>query len=330
VPERERVEVDASQAVPSALTDSGASAAELGRLPASTEPTVRPLLSGAWLRGRVTSAQRSSWGGYRIGLTSLDRSGDSEAWRARADRDWESIRPVALDGGFELGPFTGGSASVELFTPFELVWRDAGQGNWNRQTIGMVELVEGEVVERDFEVGEFPGELVIEVRVNGQPVAGLDIEIQRDDGHCRANGRTDAAGRFGPFPTLPGSVQVLVFDPESRWRHRYPAPIFVESGAKAHAIVQIEVATARVVFTARGSGEPLANRIVAVLDSGGFPLSWSNATDAEGAATFSLVPGAYSFALNPGNAPEFAIDSSNRSGEVEWTFQGPASGRVAL
>jgi len=299
------------------------------RQPARPEALAAPHLSGAWLRGRLTSAERSSWGGYRLGLLELDESGDSEAWRRRADRAWESLRPVELDGRFELGPFAAGRVRVDLFRPVELVWRDVGEGNWNRLTIGEVVLEEGAVLERDFEVSEQAGQLVIAVRVNGLAAEGVAVEVLRDEG-CRARGETDATGRFGPFPVLAGSLRVRLSDSRAGWRHVHPLPIEALPGATVEALVPVEVVTARLQFAARQSGEPLAHRTITVFDRDGYTLSASIPTDAAGSATFSLVPGDYRFSLNPGGTPELVLESSRLSEVVSWSYSGPLVERVSL
>ncbi|HEX6882098.1 MAG TPA: hypothetical protein VF530_01895 [Planctomycetota bacterium] len=302
------------------------------REPGSRMParTVAPApLAGAWLRGRLTSAERSIWGGYRLGLLELDESGDSEAWRRRADRAWESIRSVELDGRFELGPFPAGRVRVDLFRPVELVWRDVGEGDWNRLTIGEVVLEEGVVLERDFEVSERAGQLVIAVRVNGLPAEGVAVEVLRDEG-CRARGETDATGRFGPFPVLAGDLRVRVSDPRTGWRHVHPLPIVARPGATVEALVPVEVVTARLLFASRRGGEPLTHRSITVFDRDGYTLSASTPTDAAGSATFSLVPGDYRFALNPGATPELVLESSGLSEVVSWSYSGPLVERVSL
>lgn len=299
------------------------------RQPVRPEALAAPHLSGAWLRGRLTSAERSTWGGYRVGLVELDQSGDSEAWRQRADRAWESIRPVEPDGRFELGPFAAGRVRVDLYRPVELVWRDVGEGDWNRLTIGEVVLVEGVVLERDFEVSERAGQLVIAVRVNGLAAEGVAVEVLRDEG-CRARGETDSSGRFGPFPVLAGSLRVRLSDPRTGWRHVHPLPIEALPGATVEALVPVEVVTARLQFAARRSGEPLAHRRITVFDRDGYTLSDSIPTDAAGSATFSLVPGDYRFSLNPGGTPELVLESSRLSEVVPWTYTGPLVERVSL
>jgi hypothetical protein len=318
-----------AEAIPRALAVPGREVAPVERLDTAHSSGTELLLPGGWLRGRLTSPERSTWGGYHVGLASADEGGSSEELRERADRAWESLRPVKLDGRFELGPFPEGLATLYLYMPVELVWRAVGEGNWNRQALAQVELVNGRAVEREFEVSALPGQLVVDVRVNGEPRAGLEVEVRRDVG-CRVQGQTDAAGRFGPVPVLPGILGLQVSDARAGWRHVHPVSLVAEPRATVQALLSVEVVTGRVVFVARAGGLPLARRRIAVLDTSGVPLTWANLTDEAGGVTFALVPGDYTFALNPGDATEFALDSASRSGSVQWTLAGPLAERVLL
>jgi len=306
----------------------GAERSPAERAPA--EASVAAPGSGGWLRGRLTSALPFTWRGYRIGVSgAVDLTGDPEAIARAMARARPTLGPVGDDGRFELGPLSAGLVTVYLHGPGNALWRSTGHGEGDRQGIAQVRIEDGVVLERDFEVAELPGSLVVEARVNGVPTAGLEVELVRDLGGKLA-GLTDAGGRFGPVPSFAAGFRIQVADRDAGWKHVHPARVELAPGGRVRTVVPIEVVRARVLFVARPSGEPLARRQVAVLDAAGLPLSWGHATDDAGALALALPLGEYRFALGPDDAQEFAIGSSNRSDVVPWSYQGPLVARVAL
>ncbi|HEX6884755.1 MAG TPA: hypothetical protein VF530_15375 [Planctomycetota bacterium] len=323
---REGADVLAPEARPARVESAERSPAE--RAPAEAKPAAPG--SGGWLRGRLTSALPFAWRGYRIGVSvAVEPTGEPEALARALARARPTLAPVGDDGRFELGPVTAGLVTVYLHGPGNALWRSTGHGEGDRQGIAQVRIEDGVVHERDIEVAELPGSLAVEARVNGVPAAGLEVELVRDLGG-KLVGLTDANGRFGPVPSFAAGFRIQVADRDAGWKHLHPARVELAPGGRVLALVPIEVVRARVLFVARASGEPLARRQVAVLDAAGLPLIWGLATDDQGAAVLALPLGEYRFALNPGDTPQFAIGSSNRSAVVPWSYQGPLVARVSL
>jgi hypothetical protein len=167
---------------------------------------------GGRLRGRLLADGEVSWAGFRVSFQPAPGKGDSLAPRFAGD----SICLLEADGRFELGPVPAGSGVVRLQLPEE---RSSAAGAMSSpssgQELGTVTIEEGAVLERDFEVRDLPGMLVLVVRVNGVPTAGLRVQLSSSV--ARLSVETDAQGTYGPRATFATTWNARVEDRTAGW-----------------------------------------------------------------------------------------------------------------
>ncbi len=291
---------------------------------------------GGWVRGTLRGSSGEPCSGFRVGIEpeSASRVNDTSARMRQLQSASRTIVVLETDGGFELGPVPAGPATVYLHLAEKTIRMGSmplADTKMNRVKIGKVTVEEGQVIERDFEVVELPGSIVLELTVNGAPAPGLQLLVHGAEGTgFGLRGETDANGTFGPTQAFPGNWTVEVFSFDYGWRSAWPGPIQVTSSAECRATVAIDVATAKVLFTDKETGKPLPNRPIAVFEDD-FPIRLGSpcVTDSDGSASFTLTSGNYIFVLDADDTVR-APTPDERSATLTWTPQGPLVDRVQL
>ncbi|MEU3984257.1 MFS transporter [Streptomyces sp. NPDC026672] len=117
---------------------------------------------------------------------------------------------------------------------------------------------------------------------SGAPVAGAVVVVADVRGDVLAGGRTDTLGEFRIDDLVPGPVTLAVNSPKHR-----PVALPVEMGAAGTTRVEVELRPgAQVRGTVRGSGEPLADARVTLVDAAGNVVA-TTTTGADGAYAFT-------------------------------------------
>ncbi len=298
------------------------------------------LARGGYVTGKILAPAGASCSGLRL------RIGPDESRRIHRAVS-NSDRELTPDGRFEIGPIAPGPSTVYLLLPAQKRRTGRGMsiggGANNFVRLGTVEVREGERIERDFEVPEFPGTVALTVLVNGEALAGVGLELSMTGGeqHFQVLGETDLHGRFGPALAFPGSWAIEAHDPDVGWRYSHSTPVLVTAASESSAEIQVQVTEATLQFLDAGSGAPLANRNISLLGPPGDEfadfLVWvRRETDAEGRATWTLASGEYRFRLDP-PPEEFPFfpgleesQEKQRIAPVVWTLEGPLTGEVRL
>ncbi len=202
--------------------------------------------------------------------------------------------------------------------------------------LGRVEIPEGGVLEREFDLTEnFPASVTVSVLVNGEPVSGLTVRLRPDDEESptELEALTDRKGRAGPLRLYPGSWYLGVSDGKC-WFHWEPAPIQAVPAAELSVTIPVDVVTGIITCVDAGSGQPLASREVWVSNA---PVAterrssytWNSRTDEGGRLELRLCTGDYLFKLGSPSRPPPDMARANAV-RLTWTREGPATPEVRL
>jgi hypothetical protein len=250
-----------------------------------------------------------------------------------------NVQELGPDGSFAIAGIPPGTHPVELLLP--VTQRRNGLSSSRRigPTLAMVDVRDGERVERTLEVTDFPGSVALDVRVDGEAIPGLGIELSALGGDERSKvfGDTQTAGRC-VLRAFPGTWSVDVHDPDFGWRAADVMHVEVLSARQTSAVVQISLAEATLVFRDATTGAPLARRWISLLGAEtGSPdddSAWKRVeTDDAGRVTWTLASGEYRFRLDPGeHLPLFPArePALRRIAPITWTVAGPLVREVQL
>jgi hypothetical protein len=248
---------------------------------------------------------------------------------------------LAPDGRFELGELAAGTLKAYLLLPVEANYGaggflTGGDNLNNRLELGTLELGEGETLERDFAVEEFPGTMELTVLVNGRPASGTRFNATRGgvapgaikgrfdvQGDMRLSGETGPQGVCGPVLAFPGTWTVSVYRGSGLavgWRHS--TPVHVAAASATRATISIDVAEGTLRFL-DADGNLLAGRTISAFLAAPDPFRVAQrTTDDQGRATFTLASGDHRFRLDSGPDDPF-LDPEEHTVTLTWTAQGP-------
>lgn len=292
---------------------------------------------GGVLVGRLIAPEKVSFAGLRLWIcpTASDTSG---AWSSEVRR--AVARDVQPDGRFEVGPVPPGPSDIYLLLPEEkrrLGGAVTVQDGLAELRIGSILIEEGARLERDLVVGDFPGTLAVSTVVNGEGIAGLELELEQEHGNRKlvVRGSTDSHGASEPLRVFSGSWYLTVRDPDLGWEYRHAVPLLARAAQQQAVRVEIQVVSGRVCFLDARTGEPYANRRIALIGAvnvrHGRRSAWRYATtNLEGCANWILPCGEYSFRLEPIDDAYPIPRDERRIANVDWTLTGPLPMRVML
>lgn len=236
---------------------------------------------------------------------------------------------VGEEGTFRLSPVREGRATVFLtMAPQDQPTGFSGSitSSGSLLELGEVEVQAGADTRFDIDLtANFPGAIVLDVRVNGEPIPGAVVTaVKGEQGgaeEARAVGQLDASSRVRLFPVFIGDWQVHVRPLEGGWSYEHPALIPIGSAGEVELEIDIIVAGGRVLILDAIDGTPLAKRHVRV--GGGRTY----VTDAGGWLDMQLTPGTYE--LRDGGDGEGRVRGVQATA-LEWTSDGPAQEEVRL
>jgi len=258
---------------------------------------------GGILAGRIHGPPGATYKGMRLWV------GDAEFVTSIQ----EAARDLDADGRFEVGPIRAGTFSVRLLLPLQPQHDRGGisysTGLMNDLELGTVEIPEGGRLERDFEVGDYPGLLSLDVTQGSEPARRVSISARMTRGEkvFELHGMTDVHGRFGPALAFPGEWWVQVQDSDLGWRSVHPVPLGIAAARETHARVLVDLEEVTLCVVDEATGRPWSRRRVALLGPSpqAFPTSWSRLreTDAAGCVVLPMAPGEYVLRLEPEEDP---------------------------
>jgi len=194
-----------------------------------------------------------------------------------------------------------------------------------------LEVPSGSVLERDFTVARLPGFLALDLRINGQPAPFVELRLL---GPIDVDGRTNAAGHFGPKRVPGGTWSVWAYDRKAGWDGPLSGDILVDPGEQADAVFDAQLVPGTLTCVG-ADGRALAGEPVTVVRVGQVgpwdfvptsPVA-SLKTDANGRLSLQLMPGEY--ALQRG-VYEPWNDEEGSTSPFTWTSSGPLVERVQL
>ncbi|MCZ6792263.1 MAG: carboxypeptidase regulatory-like domain-containing protein, partial [Planctomycetota bacterium] len=221
------------------------------------------LPAAAYVAGRVLAPSWASLEGMKVRAGPRRSIGTSllSSWWPGLDYFLEAdLRP---DGGFRIGPLSPGWIRLGLVrtarlpdgsmpNPMTLVDRTfeiAGPGD--------------HAVDLDL-VSTWPGEMLVRVQAEGDPAAGLQVTLWRQDGEHSVwmCGQTDEQGR-ARFQPHAGTYRVDVQG--WLWSWEDPARILVQPGQTSETIVSVPALRAELLLLDAGTGAPLTYQEVTLV-----------------------------------------------------------------
>ncbi|MEU6354521.1 MFS transporter [Streptomyces sp. NPDC047072] len=249
------------------------------KVPAVGEP------AGIPVGGHVLGAERVPVAGAAVTLISL---GGKQLGRSVADRDGTYAVAAPAPGSYVL------IAAADGFQPqaSTIVVADESPLGYDVLLSGTSGLA-GVVVSAE----------------SGAPVADAVVVVTDVRGEVLATGRTDALGEFTVADLVPGTVTLAVSSPKHR-----PLALPVEIGGTGTTRVQVELRPgAHVRGTVRGSGAPLGDALVTLVDAAGNVVA-TTTTGHDGAYAFSDLDGGAYTVIATGYPPRAAAVTVSGAG----------------
>jgi RNA polymerase sigma-70 factor (ECF subfamily) len=232
----------------------------------------------------------------------------------------------------EIGPLPPGPVRVFALLPdthqHGRTW--SGSGISGGRELALLEVIDGETVEAQLVLDECPGDVTVEVRVNGVIGSGVSVTLLpvAQDDSTRFEGATGTDGRFGPVRAFGGEYEAYLSDRSAGWSLRHPRTFTCPAGSAALAILEVELASGALVCTDE-HGLALAGQEVTVLrlaQDGNRTHVVTRTADATGRVELTLVPGEYALQLGPYDPRPPRPDVV----PFTWTASGPLEERVRL
>ncbi|MEE8468282.1 MAG: hypothetical protein V3T22_07490, partial [Planctomycetota bacterium] len=232
-------------------------------------------------------------------------------------------------GRFRLAPVREGHATIFLSAPVEEPRPGIPfgfQGPGYLLELGEVEVQAGEEAWVDFDLTQtFPGAIVLDVSVNGEPAPSLvAVAAQSGEGRDQARvvGHLDAQSRVRLFPLFIGDWDLYVWPIEMIWTYRHPVPVPLGPAGEVELTIDITVAGGRVRILDAADGTPLVQRNIWVVGVMG-----KHITDSEGWIDLRLTPGTYEL-RDTGDGEGLGYGGPPTS--LNWTSAGPGREEVRL
>lgn len=283
---------------------------------------------GGFVVGRIVVPYNVSCEGLRLWI------GPALADPSRALRSVEATaRELKPDGRFEIGPIPPGPAQAYLLLPKQV--RQSGRYSESaagRLDLGTLHIPEGERLERNFEVLDFPGTVRITVLVNGEPAIGASLELFAEGGSrgLALVGETDGEGVFGPALAFPGKLATRVFSPQQGWSHR--TPLIVSAAGETKTEIGIDLIEGTLLLLDRETELPLRERFVTLAPVEttlvGEEIRVRRKTDSKGRVGWTLIRGEYRIWLTEEN--EEPREGWDRSAVVIWNADEPVNAEIRL
>ncbi|MFK4100852.1 MFS transporter [Streptomyces sp. NPDC019531] len=151
---------------------------------------------------------------------------------------------------------------------------------------------------------------------SGAPVAEAVVIVTDVRGEVLATGRSDVLGEFTVADLVPGTVTLAVSSPKHR-----PLALPVEIGGAGTTRIQVELRPgAQVRGTVRGSGAPLADALVTLVDAAGNVIA-TTTTGHDGAYAFSDLDGGTYTVIATGYPPRAAAVTVSGGGVDEHDIE---------
>jgi RNA polymerase sigma-70 factor (ECF subfamily) len=280
---------------------------------------------------------RGGWVRVTVGASSAACLDSMQVWAGpaevlphqRFDLRRALARPIRGAEPIELGPLPPGLVRVHALLPDTHQRSKATSGSRvsGGRELAVLEVAEGATVEAQLVLDECPGDMTVEVRVDGSPAPGVSVTlVPVDPDECtRFEGVTDAEGRFGPVRAFPGEYTVHLSDRRAGWSFRHPTSVTCRPSAAVEVDLDVELVAGALVCTDAHGDALVAQQVtVLCLTDGGSSHVVTRRTDAGGRLELQLVPGEYGLQLGA------YLPRRSEHVPFSWTASGPVPERVQL
>lgn len=177
---------------------------------------------------------------------------------------------VSSTGEFRLGPLGSGRVELQLqVTPDWLATVFVAQPTQDESpfVLGTVEVGTEQDTNVEFDLGaSFPGRIVVDILVNGEPAQGAWAQLIALDGSGRqlavAQAGDDGVAVLGPLPACSGRVRISERD--STWITTLPEDVVVPPGDTNELELDLSVAEGQLLLVSAQTGQALADEIVCI------------------------------------------------------------------